>query len=310
MSHFPISFMSRAAVQTIAVGAAGAAWLVRSDTQKLQMHSVAWQEQQTAAQAIESLVSRLSVAQSSGLQWVVAPSLLKHWLQQPPDQIQSLSELHAVTRQRALQLFGNTHSLNMNEDASWVVDADWHASQAFLCGAMPSGWHSALMGNESSQDVNFASNKAYSFVNPLQLVIARFRKQFPSDGWLSVVVANTLYLMFFKNTKYIHLRSLKLKTVSSTVDIQTVALVEWQRDKLRTQLNSEQLHWLCFMPIVAASNVSSALLKPLQWAPANTTDMHEAESKTSLGSKNDLHVELSEVKLTAWCALQCGEKQL
>lgn len=310
MSHSPISFMSRATVQTIAVGMAGAAWLVRSNSQKLQMHSVAWQEQQTAAQAIESLLSRLSDAQSSGVLWVAAPSLLKHWLQLPPDQIQSLNELHAVTRQRALQLFGNAHSFHTNEHTSWVVDADWHASQTFLCRAIPAGWHKALIDNEPKRDVQATSNKSCSIVSPLQLIIARFQNQFPSHGWLSIVVSNTIYLMFFKNKKCIHFRSLQLETALSTVDIQAIALVEWQRDKLRTQLNSDQLFWLCLMPNVAASTASNALLKPLDWHPADTTDMREAQSKTNSGSLNVVGYELSEVKSTAWCALQCGDKQL
>ena len=311
MSHFPISFKFQPALQTIAIGASGAAWVTQAGMQKMQLHSVAWQEQQTAAQVIESLLHGLSLARSSGVQWVVAPSLLKHWLQQPPDHIQSLSELHAVSRQRAQQLFGSAHPSSTNSHgSSWVVSADWHASQAFLCAAMPASWHAALMGKESMQDAIVASNKVGAIVSPLPLILSRFQNQFPSHGWLAVVVANTLYLMCFKNKKCVHFRSLQLEIALKTEELQAIALVEWRRDMLRTQQNSEQLHWLCLMPIAAASKANSACLKHLQWHPANTANMHNAESTAYLDDQTDVLVELSEVKLAAWCALQCAEKQL
>lgn len=311
MSHFPISFKFQPALQTIAIGASGAAWVTQAGMQKMQLHSVAWQEQQTAAQVIESLLHGLSIARSCGVQWVVAPSLLKHWLQKPPDQIQSLSELHAISCQRAQQLFGSAHSSSTNSHgSSWVVSADWQVSQSFLCAAMPESWHAALIGKESMQDTIVASNKVGSIVSPLQLILSRFQNQFPAHGWLAVVVANTLYLMCFKNKKCVHFRSLQLEIALKTEALQAIALVEWRRDMLRTQQNSEQLHWLCLMPIAAASKANSALLKPLQWHLANTADMHNAESTAYLDNQTDVLVELSEVKLTAWCALQCAEKQL
>ena len=311
MSHFPISFKLQPALQTIAIGASGAAGVTQAGMQKMQLHSVAWQEQQTAAQVIESLLHGLSIARSSGVQWVVAPSLLKHWLQQPPDHIQSLSELHAVSRQRAQQLFGSVHLSSTNSHASsWVVSADWHASQAFLCAAMPESWLAALMGKESMQDAIVASNKVVSIVSPLQLILSKFQKQFPVHGWLAVVVANTLYLIFFKNKKCVHFRSLQLEIALKTEELQAIALVEWRRDMLRTQQNSEQLHWLCLMPNAAASKASSAFLKPLQWHLANTAYIREAETTAYSGSQSDVQIDLSEVKLTAWCAVQCVENQL
>ena len=310
MSHFQTSLRPKSAVQTVAISASGAAWLERVSSQRLQLQTMAWVKEQTEAQAIDSVLNRLSLSRTQKVLWVTAPSLLKHWLQQPPDNIQSLNELHAVTRQRAQQLFGAVHPSSTNgHGSSWVVSADWHASQAFLCGAMPASWHAALLGNGSTRDAHAASNKACSIVSPLQLILARFLKQFPAHGWLSVVVANTLYLMFFKNKTCVHFRSLQLKPALSTADMQAIALVEWQRDMLRTQQNSEQLHWLCLMPIAAASHASSALLKPVQWHPANAADMRDAESKACLGNQADVRVELSEVKLVAWCALQCAEKQ-
>ena len=310
MSHFPISLKFQPALQTIAIGTSGATWMVQVGMQKMQLHSAAWQEQQTASQAIDSLLDGLSIARSSRVQWVVAPSLLKHWLQQPPDHIQSLSELHAVSRQRAQQLFGSINPSSTNSHASsWVVSADWHASQAFLSAAMPESWHAALMGKESMQDAIVTSNRVVSIVSPLQLILSKFQKQVPVHGWFAVVVANTLYLIFFKNKKCMHFRSLQLEIALKAEELQAIALVEWRRDMLRTQQNSEQLHWLCMMPNAAVSKASSAFLKPLQWHLAKA-DMCEAETTAYLGNQSDVQIDSSEVKLAAWCALQCAEKLL
>jgi hypothetical protein len=311
VSHFPINLMSRSSVPTIVIGVAGAAWLVRNDAQILQLHSVAWQEHQAPRQAIASLLNRLHIVRSSDVQWVVAPSLLKHWLQQPPDHIQSLNELHAVTQQRAQQLFGTVYAAGANDHvSSWVVSADWQVSQPFLCGAVPASWHAAWMGDADVADIHTTSKKSSSIASPLQLILSRFQKQLPSDGWLSVVVACTLYLMYFKGKKCLHFRSLQLETALKAEALQAIALVEWQRDKLRTQLNSDQLYWLCLMPVVTASKTSSALLKPLQWNSVNTVELRDVDSSVSLGHQTDARIELSEVKLTAWSAWQCVQKQL
>jgi hypothetical protein len=160
------------------------------------------------------------------------------------------------------------------------------------------------------QDSLVASNKSNAIVSPLQLVISRFQKQFPTQGWVAVVVANMLYLMYFKSKKCVHIRSLQLEIALKREDLEAIALVEWQRDMLRTQLNSEQLHWLCLMPVAAASNVSSAFLKPLQWHTANSAYLHDKDNTAYLGEQTDVRVELSEVKLTAWCSVQCAEKPL
>jgi hypothetical protein len=307
VSHFLTKLKLRPALQTIAIGSSGAAWMTPVAGQKMQLHSVMWQEQQTAEQAIESLLRRLSIERSSAVQWVVAPSLLKHWLQQPPDHVQSLNELHAVSHQRAQHLFGSVQPSSMSGQAStWLVSADWHASRAFLCAALPQNWAAPLMGKESMQDTIVVSNRASAIVSPLQLILSKFQKQFPYQGWLAVVTANTLYLMNFKNKQCVHFRSLQLAIDLKIEELQTIALVEWQRDMLRTQQNSEQLHWLCLMPIQNAANLSNSLLKPLQWHPINTTDIRDFETAAHTDIKRDAQIDLSEVKLAAWCAVQCA----
>lgn len=311
MSHFLTKLKLCPALQTIAIGSSGAAWMTPVAGQKIQLHSVAWQEQQTASLAIESLLRRLSIERTSAVQWVAAPSLLKHWLQEPPDHVQSLSELHAVSHHRAQHLFGSVQPFSTTGQAtSWNISADWHASRSYLCAALPQNWAAPLMGKESMQDTIVVSNKASAIVSPLQLVFSKFQKQFPSHGWLAVVAANALYLMNFKNKQCVHFRSLQLAIDLKIEELQTIALVEWRRDMLRTQQNSEQLHWLCLMPIFGAVNVSNALLKPLQWHPINTTDICDFETTADSGVKPDVQTDLSEVKLAVWCAVQCAETQL
>jgi hypothetical protein len=61
---------------------------------------------------------------------------------------------------------------------------------------------------------------------------------------------------------------------------------------------------------VTASKTSSALLKPLQWNSVNTVELRDVDSSVSLGHQTDARIELSEVKLTAWSAWQCVQKQL
>jgi hypothetical protein len=230
-------------------------------------------------------------------------------LQQVPDQIQSLSELHAVAVQRAQQLFGSSSSQGSPaQGSSWVVSAEWDASRAFLSTAIPSGWHAALTGRVDQPSTS-SLNVSTSITSPLHLVLSRFKQQVPSNGWLAVAVANTLYVMYFKSKSCLHFRSLQVKVALNAEDIQDIAVVEWQRDMLRTQQKSDQLHWLCMMPTGVSKNTKNALLKPMLSHPINAPSLLDIDNNDiSLGSV-DPHGALNEVKLAAWCALMCTEIQ-
>ena len=309
MSHFQTKFWQKVTVQTIAVGVAGAAWIARSPEQKKQLQSMSWAEHSSLTQVIDAILNRVRLSQSSKLQWIVAPSLLKHWLQHAPEQTQSLSELHAVTVQRAQQLFGlSSVSESAVSNSSWVVSANWNVSQAFLSTAIPSIWHAALTESVDQRSIR-PLNIITSITSPLQLILFRFQKQLPSNGWLAVTAANTLYLMYFNNEKCLHLRSLQLKTASSAEDIEAVALTEWQRDMLRTQQTSDQLHWLCMMPPSVSVSTKSSLLNSIEKYSKNTSILLDIDGNDASLRLMNSPTELSEVKLAAWCALQCVESE-
>jgi hypothetical protein len=309
VSHFPTKLWSQSTVHTVAVGASGAAWVTPGAVQKRQFQEMSWTGQPLLTQTIEEVLNRLNLPQSIKVQWVAAPSLAKHWLQQVPDQIQSLSELHTVAVQRAQQLFGSSASLGYPAlGSSWVVSAEWDASRAFLCTAMPSGWHVALTG-QVGQPSTSALNFSATITSPLHLVLSRFKQQVPSNGWLAVAVANTLYVMYFKSKSCLHFRSLQLKVALNEADIQDIAVVEWQRDMLRTQQKSDQLHWLNMMPTAVLSNAKNALLKPIRLHSINAPSLLDIENNDiSLGSVSTRGA-LNEVKLAAWCAFLCTEGQ-
>lgn len=300
MSRFPTRFLPQSTLQTVAIGTAGAVWLTPGLVQKRQFQTMTWTEQSSLTQGIENVLNQLNLSRSSQVQWVAAPSLAKHWLQQVPDQIQSLSELHAVAVQRAQQLFGSS--------SSWVVSAQWHASQAFLSSAMPSDWHAALT-RRAGQPSTSALNLSVCITSPLHLALARFKQQVPSNGWFAVVVANTLYVMYFKNKTCLHFRSLQLKVALSEEDIQDIAVVEWQRDMLRTQQKSDQLHWLCMMPAGVSKNAKNALLKPIRLHPISAPSLLGIENSDIFLYPVDSRGALHEVKLAAWCAQMCAERQ-
>jgi hypothetical protein len=309
VSHSQTKFWQKVTVQTIAVGLAGAAWITRSPEQKKQLQSMSWAEHSSLTQAIDVILSSMNLQQSSKLQWVVAPSVLKHWLQQAPVQIQSLKELHAVTVQRAQQLFGlSSAPQSFIPNSTWVVSANWDVSQAFLSSAIPSIWHAALTDSVDPRSIR-PSNICTSITNPLKLILLRFQKQLPSNGWLAVAAANTLYLMHFNKKTCLHFRSLQLEAVLSVEDIETIALTEWQRDMLRTQLTSDRLHWLCMMPLSESVNVKSSLLSPIERHSKNMPLLLNSDGTDALLPLVDSRTDLSEVKLTVWCALQCAENE-
>lgn len=309
MSHFPTKLWPQSTVHTVAIGAAGAAWVTPMAVQKRQFQEMSWTEQSSFTQTIETVLNGLNLPQSSKIQWVAAPSLIKHWLQQVPNQIQSLSELHAVAVQRAQQLFGSSASLGSPaQGSSWVVSSEWDASQAFLCTAIPSGWHAALIGRVGQPSTS-SLNVSACITSPLNLVLSRFKQEVPSNGWLAVAVANTLYVMYFKRKSCLHFRSLQLKVALDEANIQDIAVVEWQRDMLRTQQKSDQLHWLNMMPTAVSSNAKNALLKPIRLHTVNAPSLLDIDnSNISLGSVESRGA-LNEVKLAAWCAVQCAENQ-
>jgi hypothetical protein len=316
VSRLLTKYWSQLAVQTVAIGAEGAAWITLEASQKRQLHTLLWAEQPSLSKGIDTLTNRLRVPQANQIQWVAAPSLLKHWLQQPPEQVQSLGELHTVTTQRAQQLFGSsslagaTISGGMIAGATslgsnWTVAADWHVSQAFLSTAIPDVWRAALAGFD--QRSKPATAITPNITSPLQLILTGFKRELPANGWLAIAVANSLYVMYLKGKVCLHFRSHKLHTGVSAEDMQATALVEWQRDMLRTQQRSDQLNWLPMMPTRVPATSKSVLLKPVSWQIQKIPGLLDIEGNDVFLNAIDSNADLSEVKLAAWCAFQCSK---
>lgn len=310
MSHFLTKFQSPSSVQTVAIGAAGAAWVSQTSLHKHQLQTITWSEHATASQNIDAVLEQINLSRTCKVLWVVAPSLLKHWLQQAPEKIQSLNELHAITLQRAQQLFGASTSSGITlPHPGWIVSADWSITQAFLSSAMPTNWHAELQNHtkQLSQLDARTLNMAGSLTSPLRLIWSSYKNQLPINGWLAIAAANTMYLIYFKNNTCIYFRSLQLQGGANAEDIQHIALTEWQRDMLRTQHTSNQLHWLCLMPTEAVVKIASYHLMPLQRQSRNTSISPDFESDDLDAFSLDGRFALSEVRQTAWCALQCLE---
>jgi hypothetical protein len=317
VSHFLTKFWSQSVVQTVAIGTAGAAWITLVASQKQQLQTLLWAEQSSLSKGLDALRSRLRVQQVNQIQWVAAPSLLKHWLQQAPEQVQSLGELHTVTTQRAQQLFGSSSLAGAtiaggtiagatSPGSNWRVAAEWHVSQAFLSTAMPDDWFTALAGigdQQSRREAVVTPN----ITSPLQLILTGFKEELPANGWLAIAVANTLYVMYLKGKICLHFRSLQLHTGVSEEDIQATALVEWQRDMLRTQHSSNQLHCLSMMPTRVPVTSNSVLLKPISWPIQKVSGLLDMQGNDVFLNAIDSSADLSEVKQAAWCALQCSE---
>jgi hypothetical protein len=317
VSRFLTKLLSRSAVQTVAIGTAGAAWITLGASQKRQLQTLLWAEQPSLSKGIDTLLSRLRVSQVNQIQWVAAPSLLKHWLQQAPEQVESLDELHTVTTQRAQQLFGSssfagatiaggTIPAATSPGSNWTVAADWHVSQAFLSTAMPNDWFTALAASGYQQSRRAAAITP-NITSPLQLILRGFKQKLPANGWLAIAVANTMYVMYLKEKICLYFRSLQLHIGVSVEDMQATAIVEWQRDMLRTQQRSDQLHWLSMLPTRVPTTSKSVLLKPISWQIQKIPDLLDMQGNDVFLNAIDSSSELSEVKQAAWCAFQCSE---
>lgn len=284
--------------QVVGLASGAAVWLEATPSGSLAWQQVTWNEAPTgsdAAAAIASLTNRLQGSSCRQATWILALGLAPGWLQQPSPQIRSLDELHAVSRARASQLFGAPVS-PLATEMTWNVMADWHARRPFVCAAVPAGWQQLLQmhGNGSTLSIRSAVTQ------PLLLALSRLQKQLPKDGWLALVLAGELHLMHRRAGHLTRLRSLRLPTDGSTARIQSIALEEWQREVLRSQLRGDVLHWLDLMPL-DSSPADTALLRTIKWTADPRIpvppDVAHPETQTP-------HSAWREAMQTAWTAEQ------
>lgn len=231
MSRSPTKAAPHAVV--LGVGAAGLAWLERAGA------ASAWQHMSWAAGADASAAAvewvRACEAQHWGgikeVQVCLAPALVQHWVQVAPEQTRSLAELHAVVSARARLLFGNP------AQGTWMVSADWDAQDPFVCTAVPSAW--GALWEELTRRWG-----RVTLHSPLTLTLQPGGSQLPREGWCALAVVDRLYVMYRRAGRTMNLRSVRLPPACTPEQAQTLAVQEWQREMLRTQMTGEALAWL------------------------------------------------------------------
>jgi hypothetical protein len=241
--YLPDFFTGEARRQIVGVAANGAAWLVRGAANKLAWRYASWgaalADGELAA-TIASVRGQFDGVSQTTIDWVLSPSLAPSWVQHPSLQIRSLAELQAVASARAVQLFGEPTEPATAAARSWAVSGDWHASQPFLCVAVPDRWRRALRPATGGARRQAAS----ALGHPLTLALAAWRKQLPKDGWLAVATAGEIFVVYLSNTKLMRMRTLRIPTHATAASIELMATQEWQRETLRSQLCSAQLAWV------------------------------------------------------------------
>lgn len=292
MSRFLTSMLQRSKNHTIAISTRGAAWVDVASDQRSRRQQVMWGEKQNPTTAMQLLKDQIKLPDEEHIDWIVAPSLLRHWLQTPPVDIQSLGELHAVAQARAFQLFGAPMLTETTPAPTWVVAGDWHATQSFLCCAMPNSWQETLQDKAKG-------NTRHQIYSPLQLVLRSFKRQLPALGWLALVIADALYLICFEKNQIQYLRGLPLSPALVPTDLQSLAMTEWRREMLRTNKLSDQLHYLNVTHQKHTSRMPLAGLKLVEWTPrGNILDIKIQQEFEQI-------VGLHELEQTLWCAMQC-----
>lgn len=297
MSRFLTNFWSKPETHLVGISAHGAAWLSQDQGQPHQWHQMIWERSQTPIHSVQALATQLRQTSTTPIAWIVAPSLLRHWLQKPPAQIQSLRELHAVTLARATQLFGVPHIADGSHAVSWTISGEWHASQAFVCAALPEAWQTALQSN--------ASGGRHSVYSPLQLAMSKFKPSLPKQGWVALIAVDTLNLMYLDAGQLSYLRCVQLSKQLTSEQLQELVLAEWRRDMLRTPYKADHLHWLgltdATQDVLAVGSeirpIASSIKAPLTFLakiPEGSFAPNAIESS-----------ELDEAQQAVWCALQC-----
>jgi hypothetical protein len=281
-------FSARSPV-AVGVNAHGAAWLERGNLGLPQWRYLPWPGA-TPLKALALLNQQLLPTVSSTATLILAPSLIRHWMQSPPAQIASLNELRSVALARCTQLFGSQPSA-INGESGWALSANWHASQAFMCTAVPSVWMQALEHNPSMRHAND---------DILARTLRQHRRALPRDGWLAIAIAQSLYLLQLQHDRVINLRMMRIPMHANAAQMQQTAVDEWTREMLRTHSQAITLHWLCAMP----GSQTRTLLPPLKvisyLASAQIPAPPSALSSEFIQGVEPQHVH--EALLTAWCA--------
>ena len=248
------------------------AWNTGGQRGNAEWHTSAWNG------SVDTLQMLLSTElKSKPCSVLLAPSIIRHWLQAPAMGVTSLRELHTVALARAHQLFGAANSA-AHTNSAWHVSGDWSATKAFLCKA----WPSHLTGLNQS------------LFSPFVLALASHRTQLPRSGWLAVTIAGELYLLQVQHGHPVSFRSVRLGQIDTQAELQNQLLLEWQRDQLRNpslETADQRIHWLHLMP-TALDAVKSASIVYINTSPLRAVRVGKTSQTMTPGE--------SEACLVAW----------
>jgi len=171
---------------------------------------------QQLAGALRALLMPAGSARAPKARLVVADSLARYWLMEPPADVRSLADLQGVARARSQQLYGVAQH--------WQIAADWNARHPFLCAALPE-W----VGDGMRQVAGAAGQ--VEAVLPLVLRRAPVAK---GDTWMCMTSPHRVAVLAFSAGKPRSMRALPTSADDSLEAQLHVATREMRRESLRT----------------------------------------------------------------------------
>ena len=270
----------------VGLSAHGAAWQTLDPMRQLHWQHTDWSTIPKAfdKSALTSWVQTLALPSGTDIHWMLAPSLIRHWLQSPPALTASLSELHAVAQARATQQFGPSGVATGSDAVDWTVAADWHATRPFLCAGIATELHQAL---------HVASGRTPMIVSPLMLALSQYQHQLPRQGWLALALVDEFHVMQIVGTRISRLRSVRVAPQTPSLQWEHLVVQEWQREKLRAQSDAATLHWLNLaVTLSSETEPASPSLKPIRRPVAKAARAQALSLPAG---------PVSEAMQTAWC---------
>lgn len=179
------------------------------------------------AQQLHSMLQHLRSTQAlpRGCHLLLADQWARYFLSQAAQNSRRISDCEAAAQMRFLALYGDPPQ-------DWQIQAQWHASQAFLCCALPRSLLQPLQQAVLNSDGQVLSSVPYliDHVNQLAAKLAK-------DGWLMVFAQNHLQLLAFAQgqLKAVHQTSIDASFWQDQAQNNLQRML--QRDALRLNLS-------------------------------------------------------------------------
>ena len=176
-------------------------------------HGIAWQESGMARELShedDAVAHALQAAGSAGVEAIAANELAVHWLQQPPQAIQSLQELRLVAQARCAHLHGGRPD-------DWWVAGDWTVDRPFVCAALPRAVVQPLQDRCDRQGIRVRWHTVWS-------LLARHRPaSLPNEGWCGMRTASRALLWHCKDGQVTTLTGFAIDRACSGDELQELA---------------------------------------------------------------------------------------